>query len=170
MTGRSDRPTSRTRPTERRYPPGFFVILVVMAVAAGLLGWRVVASGTSADRAARSADRATRAAEDLADVLNRRAPTLEYLSCRDEAELPFEAAQAEFLLALFDQAALERAEPPDPAAIAEAARRVARARDGYDRARRQLLAVNDPAAPLEAEAAPGEPHRCPSIPLPGGGR
>lgn len=141
-----------------------------MVLAAGLLGWRVVASGQAADRAAKSADRAIRATEAVAETLSRRAPTLEYLSCRDEAELPFEAAQAEFLLALFDLAAVEDLEPPDPASLERARQRVREAREEYARTQRQLLAVNDPDAPLEEDAAPGEPHRCPSLPIPGPGR
>lgn len=160
--------------TVRRWEIWLAVALV--ALFAGVLSWNSIEARSSADGATEAAQDATAAAKDgsaanreLAEILNRRAPTLEYLACRDRAELPFEAAQAEYLLAAVDLGEARRADPPAPAAeLMAAAQRAEKARRAYEAAGKRLAAVTDPKAPLEADAAPGEPFRCPAIPLPGG--
>ena len=143
----------------RRWEIWLAVLLV--AVMAGWLGWVVLDSRTEARKANSSVS-------DLSSALDRRAPTLEYMDCRDRAELPFEAAQAEYLLAAVDLGEAGRADPPDPQQLAQAEENRDRARARYEEARLQLLAVNDPTKPLEGQARPGEPHRCPALPQPGG--
>lgn len=101
---------------------------------------------------------------DLSTILARRAPTLEYLDCRDRAELPFQAAQAEYLLAAVDLGEISRDPAATPAALEQALLRRDEARMRYEAARLRLLAVNDRDAPLEADAEPGEPFRCPALP------
>lgn len=80
------------------------IIVVVIIVALGLIVWFSASARSDASSARDSSDRATAATADIAAVLNRRSPILEYLSCSDARDQAVDTAEKAFLLALVDKA------------------------------------------------------------------
>lgn len=169
-TGDSE-PSAQKRSNRRRVP--WWPLVLVMLVVASLLGWRVVKSGTSADRSAASSAKSAAAVRDLAGILNRRAPTLEYLACHDRAsdqlaiaQALFQVAQAEYVKALVAAAGQHPLSAAAVVHVDRTSKNLDASRSRLAEAERVTAATTDPDAPPERAGHSRTPHRCPALPLP----
>lgn len=157
-------PTPEARRRRRRII--WIVVAVIPSLAFVLLAWTVVDARNSASDAAQAANDATSATGDLAAILNRRAPTLEYLGCHDRAADAVDLAYNDLVNALLDADAAEKT--GDPEAIAKAYQTAVAVRLAYNAASDRLEASTDPNAPPlpKGKTIDDGAYRCPALPIP----
>lgn len=143
-----------------------WITMVIPSLAFALLAWTAFDARVAAKDSAASSRGSAEAVSQLAEILNRRAPMLEYLGCHDRAADAVDLAYNDLVNALLDvDTAVDHG---DQASTDRTRALAATALTAYNEAGDRLQASTDPSAP---ELPPGKtiddgPYRCPALPIP----
>lgn len=121
------------------------VLGIIASLAFVLLAWTTFDARAAAKQSAESSRGSAEAVAQLTEILNRRAPTLEYLGCHDRAADAVDLAYNDLVNALLDADAAEAS--GDQALIDETLETAAAARSAYDTASDRLEASTNPNTP-----------------------
>lgn len=157
---------SVTASAERSRRYALEVLVAISTLAFVLLAWTTFDARDAARQSAASSRGSAEAVSSLTEILNRRAPTLEYMACHDRAADAVELAYNSLVNALLDVDAV--IDSGDQAKISSAVQGADVARKAYNESALRLEATSDPNAPAlpEGKTIDDGRYRCPALPIP----